>query len=325
MFIPPIALHIPDGFLSVPVALVGWGLLALLIVFALRQTREQLGERQIPLMGILAAFVFAAQMINFPVVGGTSGHLLGGTLVAILLGPWAATLVMTSVITVQGVLFQDGGLLAIGFNAFNMGVITAFVGYGAYLLVRRIFGNWRGGQLVGAGLGAWISVVVAALATSLELALSNTSPLNIVLPAMLGVHMLIGIGEALITVAALAFIQQTRPDLIGEPAKVGARGSGWIAAGLLIALAITFAAPLASPEPDGLERVAEDQGFIDAGQSAPFEILPDYSVPFITNEAISTIVAGIIGTLIVAGVGFGVARLTESRKNRQETSANSPQ
>jgi cobalt/nickel transport system permease protein len=109
-----------------------------------------LGERQIPLMGILAAFVFAAQMINFPVAGGTSGHLLGGALVAILLGPWAAVLVMTCVIAVQSIVLQDGGLLAVGFNVMNMGVFTAFVGYGAYLIVRRIMGNTRVSQLVGA-------------------------------------------------------------------------------------------------------------------------------------------------------------------------------
>lgn len=119
MFTPVIALHIPDGFLSVPVAAIGIALLVIMVGSALRQTRLALGERQIPLMGILAAFVFAAQMINFPVAGGTSGHLLGGALVAILLGPWAAVLVMTCVIAVQSILFQDGGLLAIGFNVLN--------------------------------------------------------------------------------------------------------------------------------------------------------------------------------------------------------------
>jgi cobalt/nickel transport system permease protein len=265
-------------------------------------------------MGILAAFVFAAQMINFPVAGGTSGHLLGGALVAILLGPWAAVLVMTCVIAVQCVLFQDGGLLALGFNVLNMGIMTAFVGYGAYLVVRRVMGNTRASQLVGAAVGAWISVEVAAVATAIELAISGTSPLNIALPAMAGVHALIGLGEALITVGALAFMQQTRPDIIGEPAKVAARGSGWIAAGLIIALAVTLAAPLASPDPDGLERVAEDQGFSSAAQEAPYTILPDYKVPFIENEALTTIVAGMVGTLLVASIAFVTARVSESRR-----------
>src|SRR5262245_53071827 len=127
-----LALHIPDGFVSVPVSLVGWVLMIIVIGVALRQTREQIGDRQIPLLGILAAFVFAGQMINFPVAGGTSGHLLGGALVAILLGPWAAVLVMTTVIAIQAFLFQDGGLLAIGVNVLNMGIITAFIGYAVY-------------------------------------------------------------------------------------------------------------------------------------------------------------------------------------------------
>jgi cobalt/nickel transport system permease protein len=314
MFTPVIALHIPDGFLSVPVAAIGLVLVVIMVGLALRQTRLALGERQIPLMGILAAFVFAAQMINFPVAGGTSGHLLGGALVAILLGPWAAVLVMTCVIAIQCILFQDGGLLALGFNVLNMGVITAFVGYGTYLTLRRIMGNTRTSQLVGAAIGAWISVEVAAIATSLELAISGTSPLNIALPAMAGVHALIGLGEALITVGALGFIQQTRPDIIGEPSRIAARGSGWIAVGLLIALAVTLISPLASPDPDGLERVADDQGFLSAAQEPPFTILPDYKVPFIENEALTTIVAGVAGTLLVAGIAFGMARLNDTRR-----------
>jgi cobalt/nickel transport system permease protein len=130
MFSAPIlAMHIPDGFLSVSVAVIGWFLMAVLVFLAIRQTRLQLSEKQIPFMGILAAFIFAAQMINFPVAGGTSGHLLGGTLAAILLGPWPAVLVMTSVVAVQAILFQDGGLLALGFNVVNMGILAAFVGY----------------------------------------------------------------------------------------------------------------------------------------------------------------------------------------------------
>ncbi|MCC6972815.1 MAG: PDGLE domain-containing protein [Anaerolineae bacterium] len=321
MFPPFLAMHIPDGFLSIPVALVGWVLLTVLIVLALRQTREQFKDRQIPLMGILAAFVFAAQMINFPVAGGTSGHLLGGALVAILLGPWAAVLVMTSVLGVQALLFQDGGLLAIGFNAFNMGVIAAFTGYAAYNLIRRLLGQGRGAQLAATALGAWLSVELAAIATALELALSNTSPLSVALPTMAGVHALIGIGEALITVAALAFIQQTRPDLIAGSVKTAARGSGWIAVGLLIALAVTFASPLADPNPDGLERVAEDHGFLSAAQEPPFNVLPDYTVPFIQDSAASTIVAGLIGTLVVAGVSYGVARLVEAPKADKSTSS----
>jgi len=311
-----LALHIPDGFLSVPVALVGWALAAVMIALALRQTRDSLGERQIPLMGILAAFIFAAQMINFPVAGGTSGHLLGGTLAAILLGPWAAVLVMTSVVTVQALLFQDGGLLALGFNIVNMDILTAFIGYALYDVVRRVAGDSPRARTAGAGLGAWVSVEAAAIATALQLAISNTSPLDVALPAMAGVHALIGIGEALITVAALAFVLQTRPDLSGQDAAGAspamARGSRWIAAGLALALAVTLFSPLASPHPDGLERVAEDKAFIDSAKDAPFEILPDYTVPGLSNEAVTTILAGAIGVMIVAGIGYGAGRLNKS-------------
>ncbi|MBE0689936.1 MAG: PDGLE domain-containing protein, partial [Anaerolineae bacterium] len=171
-------------------------------------------------------------------------------------------------------------------------------------------------------IGAWLGVEIASIATSLELALSNTVSLEIALPAMAGMHALIGLGEALITVAALAFIQQTRPDLIRGSEASASRGSGWIAAGLLIALAVTLVSPLADPNPDGLERVAEDQGFIETAQEPPYAILPDYSVPFVESEAASTILAGIIGTLFVAGVGYATARLTrrEGDTARSQTS-----
>lgn len=304
--IPLIALHIPDGFLSVPVAACGWLLLVIAVALALRQTRAQLGERQVPLMGVIAAFVFAAQMINFPVAGGTSGHLVGGALVAILLGPWAAVLVMTSVVAVQALLFQDGGLLALGFNTLNMGVLSAMVGYAVYVWSGRLMGENRA-RLARAGLAAWLSVEVAAAATALELAVSGTSPLAVGLPAMLGIHAVIGVGEALITAGALAFIRQARPDLL--QAKAGrARGSGWVAAGLLIALAVVSVSPLASPEPDGLERVAIDHGFEHQAQEPGYELLPDYTVPFVQHEAATTIIAGALGVLAVAAIGYGVAR-----------------
>lgn len=312
--IPISAMHIPDGFLSVPVALLGWALLVAAVALALRQTGRSLGERQVPLMGILAAFVFAAQMINFPVAGGTSGHLIGGALIAILLGPWAAALVLASVLAVQGLLFQDGGLLAMGFNAFNMGVIAVFVGYAVYNWTRRLLGDTPTSRLAGAALGAWLSVMAAAAATALQLALSGTVAFEVVVPAMLAVHALIGVGEALITVGALAFIRVTRPDLIGaESGRTAAAGSGWVAAGLLIALAVALASPLADPNPDGLERVAEDHGFIEAAQDAPYTIIPDYVVPGIENEALATMAAGVIGVIVMAVVGYGLARLTRRR------------
>ena len=271
MHYSPVPLHIPDGFLSLVVSLICWAITAVILAMAVSRTNKALGEKQVPLMGIMAAFIFAAQMINFPVAGGTSGHLLGGALAAIVLGPWAAMLVMTAVIAVQALILQDGGLVVMGANILNMGLITAAIGYGLY---RGVSSSSRTMKLAVAGVAAWLSVMAGALATSLQLWLSGTSNLQTVALAMLGVHALIGIGEALITVAALGFILRTRPDLLDEKSVSSQGGRGWVLAGVIISLAVVLLSPLASAFPDGLERVAENVGFIHTAQPAPYEILP---------------------------------------------------
>ena len=215
------AMHIPDGFLSAPVASAGFVLTAAAVAVAVRRTNRTLDERSVPLMGVMAAFIFAAQMMNFPVAGGTSGHLLGGALAAILLGPWAAIIVMTSVIGVQALMFQDGGLAALGANVFNMGVVTALLGYAIYTAMSRLANGRLWLRQAGAFAAAWLTVQAGAALTAFELALSGTSPLNVVLPSMMGVHALIGIGEGLITVAALAFVATTRRDLLPTEVSVG--------------------------------------------------------------------------------------------------------
>lgn len=299
MLYSPAPLHIPDGFLSVLIALVFWAITAITVGLAISKTNKSLGEKQVPLMGIMAAFIFAAQMLNFPVMGGTSGHFLGGVLAAIVLGPWASVLVMTAVIALQGLLFQDGGLLAMGANIFNMGLLTAMIGYGLY---RSVLNQSKAIRLAVAGGAAWLAVVAAALITSLQLWLSGAAQLQIVIPAMLGVHVLIGIGEAIVTVAALAFIEQTRPDLLGQKSTAEKGGGGWVVAGVIVSLLAVLLSPLASADPDGLERVAEDMGFIQLGQSAPYQILPDYTIPFLGETALSTIVAGAVGALVLLGL-----------------------
>lgn len=299
------ALHIPDGFLNLAVSLLCWVITIGLLGVAVRRTQAELGERQVPLMGIMAAFIFAAQMLNFPVAGGTSGHMLGGALAAIALGPWAGMLVMACVIGVQALLFQDGGLLVMGANILNMGLIPALIGFGLYRVVLRQPLTIR---LAVAGVAAWVSVLAAAFTTSLQLGFSGTSPFGIVLPAMLGVHTLIGIGEALITVAALAFITRTRPDLLDTEVAATRGSSRWAAAGLVAALAVVLLSPLASSDPDGLEKVAEDVGFLERGLPNMLGPLPDYTVPFLGETAISTIAAGLVGALIVAGIAYGLAR-----------------
>lgn len=305
MFYSPAQLHIPDGFLSLVVSIICWVITALVIGAAISRTNKSLGEKQIPLMGVMAAFIFAAQMINFPVAGGTSGHLLGGALAAIILGPWAGMLVMTAVIAVQALLFQDGGLLVMGANIMNMGLITAAIGYGLY---RSVSGQSRTIKLGVAGVAAWLSVMAGALLTALQLWLSGTSELGIVIPAMLGVHALIGLGEAFITVSALAFILQTRPDLLGEGSESAKASRNWIYAGGIITLLVVLLSPFASADPDGLERVAENLGFIGAGQSAPYEIIPDYTLPFLGETAISTILAGVVGVVVVGAIIMLIGR-----------------
>jgi cobalt/nickel transport system permease protein len=216
-----LALHIPDGYLSLPVSL-GTGAIALVLVaLSLNRVQSDYKDRTIPLMGVCAAFIFAAQMINFPIIGGTSGHLMGGTLAGILLGPWAGSLVMSVVFIVQTVIFQDGGLTALGANITIMGLVGTFGGYYLYRLVRNLLGRhtWVG-MSVSTAIAAWMSVVSAAAICAVLLALSDTVSLGVAMVAMLTWHLMIGIGEALITVAVVDFIWRTRPELLYSPNPV---------------------------------------------------------------------------------------------------------
>jgi len=213
-------MHVPDGFLNLPVMLVTWVVAVGLIALALNKAQADYQERTVPLMGVCAAFIFAAQMINFPIPGGTSGHLLGGTLAGALLGPWAGSLVMVVVFIVQATMFQDGGLTVLGANIFNMGLIGTFGGYYLYRGIRFAIGRDKlSGMVTGAAIAAWTSVVVASIVCALQLALSGTVPLSVALAAMASWHILIGIGEALITVVALSFVWRTRPDLLYDPPR----------------------------------------------------------------------------------------------------------
>jgi cobalt/nickel transport system permease protein len=207
-------MHIPDGFLSADVAAAA-GLAAVLVVaWALRSAERGLDERRAPLLGVVAAFVFAAQMLNFPVAGGTSGHFLGATLAAVLLGPAAACLVMAVVISIQALAFADGGVSALGANVLNMGVIGALLAGFLVAAAIRALRPDRGAYLAIVAVASWLAVMLGAAATSAELAMSGTIPLHTVLPAMLAVHAAIGVGEAAMTVAAVAAVLAARPDLV---------------------------------------------------------------------------------------------------------------
>ena len=225
----PVALHIPDGFLSGPVALATALPAVAAVGYGLRVADRRLDESRVPILGVLAAFIFAAQMLNFPVAGGTSGHFLGATLAAVLLGPWLACVVMAVVLSVQAFAFADGGLSALGANVLNMGVLGALLAGVALAVAIRVLKPSREVFLGLVATVSWLAVMIGAAATSAELALSGTVPLDASLPAMLGVHALIGIGEAVITVAAVSAVMATRPDLVAlgrfEPAAPAPAGS----------------------------------------------------------------------------------------------------
>lgn len=205
-------MHIPDGFLDAKTWVTTGVLSAGTLAYALRRTRQTLQDRQVPAMGVMAAFIFAAQMVNFPIVGGTSGHLIGAVLAAVTLGPWSASIVMAVILILQSLLFQDGGLTALGANILNMGVIAVFAGYGVYRLLERH-------RTAGVFVASWVSVMLAAAACAVELAVAGTIPLAVVLPAMLFWHAFIGVGEGLITAAVVEILARSGVALSRDTVK----------------------------------------------------------------------------------------------------------
>lgn len=207
-------MHIPDGFLNVGVSVATGVVAAGAVGYGLYRAREELDEKSVPMLALCAAFVFAAQMLNFPVAGGTSGHFLGGMLAAVLLGPWLGSLVIALVLLVQCLGFADGGLTALGANIFNMAIVGTILPFCVFYGARRLLPKGRPAFLALTGIVAWFSVFLASGACACELAISGTSPLSAALPAMLGVHAVIGIGEAIITVLVVSVVLSVRPDLV---------------------------------------------------------------------------------------------------------------
>jgi cobalt/nickel transport system permease protein len=207
--------HIPDGFFNAGTSLGAGVVSAGGLAVAVRQTRDTLAEKQVPLAGLTAAFIFAVQMLNFPVAAGTSGHLIGGALAAILVGPWTGALCLAVVLFVQA-LFADGGLTALGLNILNMGFVAGMGGYAVFVAVRRVLARSRSGVMAAAAVAAWMSVVLASVAFVVEYALGGAGDASIstVFTAMVGVHSLIGIGEAVITSLTVGAVLAVRPDLV---------------------------------------------------------------------------------------------------------------
>jgi cobalt/nickel transport system permease protein len=310
-------MHIPDGFLDAKTAgatavfsFIGLGT-------SLRHASRHLPARKIPLIGLAAAFVFVAQMLNFPVASGTSGHLLGATLAAVLLGPAAAVIVMSTVLIVQALLFADGGILSLGANVFNMAVVGPLAGYGVYRLLRVIF---RGeyGRLVSVSVASWFSTVMAAIFCAGELAWSGTVAWSAAFPAMAVVHMATGLGEAVITMLVIASIARARPELLHDTipaATVEERSTGFVLVALLVIGLLLLVAPHASELPDGLEKVASSLGFEHRAQAGPNVPAPleEYRLPGTESGSKGTVVAGLIGAIAVMALSLVLARVLVPR------------
>jgi cobalt/nickel transport system permease protein len=299
-------MHIPDGLLSLPVALTSTALAVAGLAAASAKARTVLAPRRAALLGVTAAFVFAAQMVNFPVAGGTSGHLLGGVLAVVLAGPAEAVVIMTSVLVLQCLLFGDGGLLALGANILNMAIVHPLSGYGVFRLLRgpssRATGAaWR--TLGAAFIASLVSTVLTAVVCAGELALSRVVTAGVVLPAMVSVHVLVAMGEATITTVVLSTLLRLRPQIFRESAALPVSPARIAGLGLTVAAAIAlFVTPFACSWPDGLEHVVEQLGIEPARAKITLPApLRDYLVPGLPTAA-STSIAALLGTLLVFGL-----------------------
>ncbi|MFE6172683.1 energy-coupling factor ABC transporter permease [Streptomyces sp. NPDC056464] len=329
-------MHVPDGFIDAPTSAVTGVVAAAAVAVSLRGARRELDERTAPLAGLVAAFIFAVQMLNFPVAAGTSGHLLGGALAAILVGPYTGVLCISVVLLMQGILFADGGLTALGVNITNMAIVTTVVAYAVFRGLVKVLPRSRRSVTVASFVAALLSVPAAALAFTLMYAVGGTTDVSIgkVATAMVGVHLLIGIGEAAITALTVGAVVAVRPDLVygardlrqrlrlrvngelvdapaAEPAvPVAARSPRKVwAVGLVASLVLAgFVSFYASASPDGLEKVAADHG-IDkkaedhANADSP---LADYGVKDITDARLSGGLAGVIGVGVTVVAGSAV-------------------
>ncbi|MFV0524768.1 MAG: energy-coupling factor ABC transporter permease [Acidimicrobiales bacterium] len=314
-----IAMHAPDGLLSAPVALVTAVISVAVLAVAVHQSGRQLGDRQAPLAGLAAAFIFAAQMVNVPVAGGTSGHLLGGTLAAVLLGPWVGAVVVGVVVLVQALVFADGGITALGYNLLDMAIVPTFAGWALFVALRRVMPARASGVVGAAALAAGLSTVLAAATFSLLWLFGATAPVpfDTVFGSMVGVHTLIGVLEAVITGSVLGAVLATRPDLVygGQDLRLSpspGRGRvdtrtfviGAVFATLVVAVVVS---QFAADTPDGLDRVSGDHGMAPdtdhAMSSGPFA---DYATEGVGNETVSLALAGTVGAALTLLVGGGM-------------------
>ncbi|WP_405728808.1 energy-coupling factor ABC transporter permease [Streptomyces sp. NBC_01537] len=338
-------MHVPDGFIDVPVSAGAGVVAAAAVAVSLRGARRELDERTAPLAGLVAAFIFAVQMLNFPVAAGTSGHLLGGALAAILVGPYTGVLCVSVVLLMQGILFADGGLTALGVNITDMAVVTVVVAYAVFRLLVKVLPRGRTSITIASFAAAVLSVPAAAVVFTGIYALGGTTDVAIgkVATAMVGVHVLIGLGEAAITAATVGAVAAVRPDLVygargpaeplvlrtgagaaaevavpapaAKPRSVRAVWLTGIAAALMLAGGVSY---YASGSPDGLNKVAIDQGFDSAetGHAAADSPLAGYETQDVDNERLSGGLAGVIGVGSTLAVGSGVVWAVRRRRTQ---------
>jgi cobalt/nickel transport system permease protein len=319
-------MHIPDGFLSARVAVGYAALSALGIGLACYRLRAERNRGASALLGVSAAFVFAAQMVNFPVAAGTSGHLVGSALAAALLGLPGALVVMTAVILMQCLVFADGGVFALGANVFNMGVVGCVVGFCCYrLLCGAAPSPTR--RVASVAFAGWCATVVGAVSCAAQLSLSGAARLSVVLPAMLGVHALIGVGEAVIGSLVLASVLRFRPELLenGGQNPLGAEAPvSAVYAGLGLSVAVaTLLAPLAYAAPDGFSRVTQALGLRSGRPSPWLAPLSDYGIPSVVSGVLATVLAGCLGTLLLFGLCWLLALALVPRAARSARSSGS--
>ncbi|MFV0259801.1 MAG: energy-coupling factor ABC transporter permease [Acidimicrobiales bacterium] len=314
-----IAMHAPDGLLSPPVALVTALISVAVLAVAVRMSGRQLGDRQAPLAGLAAAFIFAAQMVNVPVAAGTSGHLLGGTLAAVLLGPWVGAVVVAVVVVVQALVFADGGITALGYNLLDMAIVPTFAGWALFVAMRRVMPARASGVVGAAALAAGVSTVLAAATFSLLWLFGATAPVpfDTVFASMVGVHTLIGVVEAVITGSVVGAVLATRPDLVYGardlaltpiPGRARVDTRTFVIGAVFATLAVAaVVSQFAADTPDGLDRVSQDQGMAPdtepALSSGPFA---DYATEGIGNESASLALAGTVGVALTVLVGGGM-------------------
>ncbi len=309
-------MHIPDGMLDAKTMAGTWAVAATGLGIGVRAVRTRMTDGRLVLMAVLAALVFALQMLNFPVAGGTSGHFAGGALAAVLLGPWPAMIVMSAVLVVQAFFFADGGVISLGANIVNMAVVAPLVGWWVYSLAVRI-SDTRSARMAGAFVAAWAACVAAALAAALMLWASGAAPLLFLAGAMTFWHALIGVGEGLVTAGLVGYVFRLRPDLMRADTEI-LRPRGLALSLGAVAVAATGLSLLASRAPDGLETVAGTLPSLGgAGTASKLSPMAGYIVPGIANEALVGVLAGLVGLIITSvAVYLGLRSLRSRRAAR---------